>query len=88
MAKIAKQILACPVSTVAVEQAFSAGGNILDETRSNMTPESLEVQAFVDYWTKAAIRDQEFKRDDDDDEFVEMTTTRTEGTSTPGIGSD
>ena len=88
MAKIAKQILACPVSTVAVEQAFSAGGNILDETRSNMTPESLEVQACVDDWTKAAIRDQEFKRDDDDDEFVEMTTTGTEGTSTPGIGSD
>ena len=88
LAKIAKQILACPVSTVAVEQAFSAGGNILDETRSNMTPESLEVQACVDDWTKAAIRDQEFKRDDDDDEFVEMTTTGTEGTSTPGIGSD
>ena len=55
----------------------------MDKTRSNMTPESLEVQTCVDDWTRAAIRDQEIKRDDDDDEFVEMTTTATEGTSTP-----
>ena len=87
-ARITTQIFACLVSTVDVEQAFSAGGNILDETRSNMTPESLEVQACVDDWTRAAIRDQKNKRDDDDDEFVELTTTRTEGTSTSGIGSD
>ena len=60
----------------------------MDETRSNMTPESLEIQTCVDDWTRATIRDQEMKRDDDDDEFVEMTITRTEGTSTSGIGSD
>ncbi|KAK2655688.1 hypothetical protein Ddye_008740, partial [Dipteronia dyeriana] len=31
---IAKQILATPVSTVVVEQEFSAGGNILEARRS------------------------------------------------------
>ncbi|KAK2644703.1 hypothetical protein Ddye_019898 [Dipteronia dyeriana] len=40
---IAKQILATPVSTVAVEQEFSAGGNILDARRSLLSPESIQV---------------------------------------------
>ena len=53
---IAKQVLAAPVSTVAVEQAFSQGGNILDETRSRMTPDSLEAQSCVDDWSKTEIR--------------------------------
>ncbi|KAK2659129.1 hypothetical protein Ddye_005662 [Dipteronia dyeriana] len=35
---IAKQILATPVSTVAVEQEFSAGGNICDARRSLLSP--------------------------------------------------
>ena len=53
-----------------------------------MTPESLKVQTCVDDWTKTVIRDQEIKKDDNDDEFVEMTTTGTERTSTSGIGND
>ncbi|KAK0573143.1 hypothetical protein LWI29_003563 [Acer saccharum] len=48
LAIIAKQILGTPVSTVAVEQEFSAGGNILDPRRSAMSPQSLEIQACVD----------------------------------------
>ena len=40
---IAKQILGTPVSTIAVEQEFSAGGNILEPRRSVMCPQSLEV---------------------------------------------
>ena len=42
---MAKQILVTPVLTVAVEQQFSAGGNILDATRSSMSPDSIEAQA-------------------------------------------
>lgn len=45
---IAKQILATSCFTVVVEQTFSAGGRILDETRSRMTPESDEAQACLD----------------------------------------
>ena len=61
LAIIAKQILGTPVSTVAVEQEFSAGGNILDPRRSSMCPQSLEMQACVDDWTKAKYRQQELQ---------------------------
>ncbi|KAK3211871.1 hypothetical protein Dsin_016577 [Dipteronia sinensis] len=53
LAMIAKQILSTPVSTVAVEQQFSAGGNILDPKRSLKSPKSLQIQACVEDWTKA-----------------------------------
>jgi len=53
---IAKQVLATHYSTVAVEQAFSTGGNILDESRSRLALYSLEAQACVDDWTKAQYR--------------------------------
>ncbi|KAK3218131.1 hypothetical protein Dsin_012101 [Dipteronia sinensis] len=56
LAMIAKQILSTPVSTVAVEQQFSAGGNILDPKRSLMSPKSLQIQACVEDWTKAQYR--------------------------------
>ncbi|KAK3217808.1 hypothetical protein Dsin_011778 [Dipteronia sinensis] len=48
LAMIAKNILSTPVSTVAVEKQFSAGGNILDPTRSIMSPKSLQMQACVE----------------------------------------
>ncbi|KAK3218710.1 hypothetical protein Dsin_012680 [Dipteronia sinensis] len=58
LAIIAKQILGTPVSTVAVEQEFSAGGNILDPRRSLLSPESIQVQVCVDDWIKAQNRQQ------------------------------
>ena len=39
-----------------IEQAFNAGGSILDETQSSMTPELVEPQAYVDDWTKTELR--------------------------------
>ncbi|KAK3199409.1 hypothetical protein Dsin_022824 [Dipteronia sinensis] len=45
---IAKNILSTPVSTVAVEQQFIAGENILDPTRSLMSLKSLQMQACVE----------------------------------------
>ena len=77
MAIIAKQILAMPVSTVAVEQTFSAGG-ILDQTCSSMSPDSVEAQACLDDWTKAMLRQQKILREQSE-EFMEMTTIRMEG---------
>ena len=55
---MAKQILTTPVSTVEVEQQFNAGGNILDPTRSSMSPDSIEAQSCLDDWTKAVFRKQ------------------------------
>jgi len=83
---LAKQILAAPVSTVAVEQAFSQGGNILDETRSRMTPDSLEAQACVDDWTKAELRAQENPKENED--LFDLYDGSSTGTSTGGANSD
>ena len=55
---IAAQILAVPASTVAVEQMFSRSGQILDEKRSSMLPETLEAQVCVNDWKRAEMRAQ------------------------------
>ncbi|KAK3189036.1 hypothetical protein Dsin_028597 [Dipteronia sinensis] len=69
LAMIAKQILSTPVSTVAVEQQFSAGGNILDPRRSLMSPKSLQIQACVEDLTKAQNRQQEIDQEEPYDFF-------------------
>ena len=38
---------------VAVEQEFSVGGNILDASRSSMSPDSIETPTCLDDLTKA-----------------------------------
>ena len=60
---IAKNIFSTPVFTVAIEQEFSAGGNILDELRSCLTPKSLQIQVCVDDWTKTQYRQQELQKE-------------------------
>ena len=70
---IAKQILAMPVSIIAVEQAFYAGRSILDQTRTS-TPDSVEAQSCLDDWTKTTLRQQEIVREQNED-FMKMMTT-------------
>jgi hypothetical protein len=62
---IAKEVLACPVSTVSVERAFSMGGNILSAKRSSLSPDNLEAQCLVNDWTRAAKRQQGQGSDED-----------------------
>ena len=54
--KIAAQILAVPSSTVAVEQTFSRSGQILDERRSILLPETLEAQVCISDWKREESR--------------------------------
>ena len=75
----AKQILATPVSTVAMEQQFSASGKILDPTRSFMSPNSIKAQSCLDDWTKAVFRQQEKEHEQTDEFFENEQTTGTEG---------
>ena len=63
MAMIAKNIFSTPVSTVAMEQEFSTGGNILDEKCSCLTLKALQIQVCVDDWTKAEYRQQEIDQE-------------------------
>lgn len=58
---MARDLMAVPVSTVASESAFSAGGRVLDRFRSSLTPRTVE----------ALICTQDWYRDDDVDLRVE-----------------
>ncbi|KAK3212000.1 hypothetical protein Dsin_016706 [Dipteronia sinensis] len=69
LAMIAKNILSTPVSTVVVEQQFSTGGNILNPTRSLMSPKSLQMQACVEDWKNAQYRQQEIDQEEQYDFF-------------------
>ena len=66
-----------------MEQAFSAGGSILDEQRSRLLPSTLEIQALVADWSKAAIRDQEMQQENDNklDYESDASTISTTGSS-------
>ena len=42
LARIARDILCVPISTVASESAFSVGGRVLDHFRSSLSPQIVE----------------------------------------------
>ncbi|RAL37392.1 hypothetical protein DM860_000086 [Cuscuta australis] len=53
---LARQVLSVPVSTVAVEREFSAGGNILTDYQSCLNAESLETLVCNQDWLLARRR--------------------------------
>ena len=73
MSAIARDILAVPMSTVASESAFSAGRRVLDEKRSRMTGETVEMLLCFKDWLDAEARLQDkgghdtSEPEDDDD---------------------
>ncbi|KAG8651822.1 hypothetical protein MANES_06G026760v8 [Manihot esculenta] len=52
LGKMARNILAIPVSTVASESAFSTGGRVLDSFRSSLTPKIVEGLICVQDWIR------------------------------------
>ncbi|CAH9138502.1 unnamed protein product, partial [Cuscuta epithymum] len=59
LTKMAKQVLRMPISTVAVEQEFSAADNVLTDYRTRLSPSTLETLVFFHDWLKAQRRTQE-----------------------------
>ena len=53
--KIARDILAIPVSTVASESAFSTGGHIINEYRSSLTPTMIEALTCTENWLQSKL---------------------------------
>jgi hypothetical protein len=54
LSRLARDVLAVPISTVASESAFSTGGRILDDFRSSLTPFMVEALICTQDWLKRA----------------------------------
>jgi hypothetical protein len=52
LSKLARDILAIPISTVASESAFSTSGRILDDFRSSLTPMTLQALICTQDWLR------------------------------------
>ncbi|KAJ3685134.1 hypothetical protein LUZ61_014298 [Rhynchospora tenuis] len=55
MARLTRDILAVPISTVASESCFSTAGRILSPTRSSLNDESLEALICAQNWLSASV---------------------------------
>jgi hypothetical protein len=53
LSKMARDILAIPISTVASESAFSTSGRILDDFRSSLTPATLQSLICAQDWLRS-----------------------------------
>jgi hypothetical protein len=54
LAKMARDVLAIPVSTVASESAFSTGGRVLDCFRTSLTPRMVEALVCAQDWFRGS----------------------------------
>ncbi|XP_050207815.1 zinc finger BED domain-containing protein RICESLEEPER 2-like [Mercurialis annua] len=52
LSRMARDVLAVPVSTVASESAFSTSGRVLDDFRSSLTPALVEALICTQDWLK------------------------------------
>ena len=77
LARLARDILVVPASTIASESAFSAGKRVVSEKRSRLTPESVKICVCKKDWDLAENRQQGQASDDDieDDPFMTMNTS-------------
>ncbi|KAM0883284.1 hypothetical protein ACQ4PT_031710 [Festuca glaucescens] len=66
LSKLARDILAIPISTVASESAFSTSGRILDDFRSSLTPMTLQALICTQDWLRR-------KRIDVEADLAELT---------------
>lgn len=66
LAKMARDFLAIPLSTVASESTFSTAGMVIDKYRSSLSSETVEALICAKDWLKGYLSDDE---DDDDNIF-------------------
>ena len=53
LAKMARDVLVVPATTVASESAFSVGGRVIDETRAKLLPDVVEALVTTDDWIES-----------------------------------
>ena len=69
LSAMARDIFAIQVSSVASERAFSASGRVLDDRRTRLKPETLEMCVCFKDWLDAETRSQDrtYAQNDDDE---------------------
>ncbi|KAG8492408.1 hypothetical protein CXB51_009688 [Gossypium anomalum] len=62
LSKMARDVLAIPVSTVASESAFSTGGRVLDQYRSSLTPKIVQALVCTQDWIRKSSSQEDIKK--------------------------
>ena len=74
LSRLARDILTIPVSTVSSESAFSTAGRIIEDRRTSLTPQMVELLTCLRDWEHAAKRMQYTVQDDEiTQHFKELT---------------
>ncbi|XP_055961833.1 zinc finger BED domain-containing protein RICESLEEPER 1-like [Mercurialis annua] len=72
LSRLARDILTVPISTVASESAFSAGGRVLDSFRSSLTPKLVEALICTEDWLRQASNPLDIEESIDELEIFEQ----------------
>ena len=72
LSKVAKDVLAIPVSTIAFEPAFSTGGLIVDPFRSSHSPFIVQNLVYSQNWLQATIPISHHQSKDDVEAVEEL----------------
>ena len=62
LSKMARDVLAILVSTVASESAFSTGGRVLDQYRSSLTPKIVQALVCTQDWIRKSSSQEDIKK--------------------------
>ncbi|CAN0913177.1 Zinc finger BED domain-containing protein RICESLEEPER 2 [Linum grandiflorum] len=77
LSEMAREILAIPISTVASKSAFSTGGRVLNDFRTSLSPQVVEVVICCEDWLRSSpvtpfIADEEELPEDEQDKEYQM----------------
>ncbi|KAL2898298.1 Zinc finger BED domain-containing protein RICESLEEPER 2, partial [Bienertia sinuspersici] len=72
LSKIAADVLAIPITTVASEATFSAGSRVIDPYRASLLPETVQMLICTGDWTRSTFGVKRKNKDVEDDQPKEI----------------
>ncbi|KAH1056873.1 hypothetical protein J1N35_034938 [Gossypium stocksii] len=70
--KMARDVSAIPVSTVALKLAFSIGGRVLDQYRSSLTPKIVQALVCTQDWIRKSSSQEDTKKIEEQIQELDM----------------